>query len=214
MFAPTEELASEGAPDWMVSYADMITILMSFFAVMFSMAMSKDAKKDAPMIKSLHRQFGAQADGRNNGPMPDYVHTDTGEFGDQATIGGMIYFDLGKSALAKEQLQQLESLAKVLGSRPGKIEILARTFGQPQDADDTLSSNWSLAQTRCSNTTRCLVSSGIDPQRIRIGVAARFEPIRVDDDAHAPLDSDSIEVFTLNQFTEGARVAPIGNSRD
>ena len=54
-----EESASEGAPEWMVSYADMITILMSFFAVMFSMAMSKEREKNVPMMKSLQRQFGA-----------------------------------------------------------------------------------------------------------------------------------------------------------
>ena len=214
MFDATEEPVSEGAPDWMVSYADMITILMSFFAVMFSMAMSKDTRKDAPMIKSLQRQFGTQAAGRNTGPMPDYVHADTGDFGERATIGGMIYFDLGKSDLLKEQRQQLENLAKVLISRQGKIEILARTFGQPQDADDTLGSNWSLAQARCANTMRFLVSSGIDPDRIRIGVAARFEPIPIGHDPAAALDSDSVEVFTLNQFTESARAEPTDRSRD
>ena len=34
----------EGAPEWMVSYADMITILMSFFVVMFSIASGEAAK--------------------------------------------------------------------------------------------------------------------------------------------------------------------------
>ena len=58
MSEPAEEHASEGAPEWMVSYADMITILMSFFVVMFSMAGTKDAKKEDPVMMSLRRQFG------------------------------------------------------------------------------------------------------------------------------------------------------------
>ena len=41
-----EEPHGEGAPEWMVSYADMITILMSFFVVMFSMAGTKNTKKE------------------------------------------------------------------------------------------------------------------------------------------------------------------------
>ena len=58
MSVSAEERPSEGAPDWMVSYADMITILMAFFAVMYSMAGTKEAKRDVPIMKSLRRQFG------------------------------------------------------------------------------------------------------------------------------------------------------------
>jgi flagellar motor protein MotB len=41
--------AQEGAPEWMVSYADMITIMMAFFVVMYAMAPKKDQeKKESP----------------------------------------------------------------------------------------------------------------------------------------------------------------------
>lgn len=237
MPAPPEELASEGAPDWMVSYADMITILMSFFAVMFSMAMSKDVRKDGPMIKSLHRQFGSmpptfyfpfgvarspndaantipQLDLRNQGPMADSAHADTSPFGDQATIGGVIYFDSGNSGLNQQQREQLQILAKALRSKSSKIEILARTLGQSQDADGTPGKNWTLAQSRCDSTMRFLSSLGIDPARIRIGIAARFAPIHSGGDM-LPLDTnDSVEVFTLNEITEEARTEATDHARD
>src|SRR5947207_7888466 len=58
MAAHVEQAASEGAPEWMVSYADMITILMSFFVVMYSMAGTKDAAKQDPVMSSLRKQFG------------------------------------------------------------------------------------------------------------------------------------------------------------
>jgi chemotaxis protein MotB len=237
MFALPEEPASEGAPDWMVSYADMITILMSFFAVMFSMAMSKDGKKDAPMIKSLHRQFGAppttiyfpfgavltpndaakttsQKDYRNRGPIADFAQVSTSPFDDQATIGGVIYFDPAQSGLDGEQRKQLQILAKVLAGKSSKIEILARTLGQPQDTDDQLDENWNLAHARCDRTMRYLATLGIDPARIRIGVAARFEPIHAGGDELLLETNDSVEVFTLSAIAEDARAEPTDHARD
>ncbi len=237
MSAPFEEPASEGAPDWMVSYADMITILMSFFAVMFSMAMSKDAKKDAPMIKSLQRQFGSlpttfylpfgaaltrkaasttvpQMESRNRGLVGNFAHASTSPSGDQATIGGVIYFDPGQSGLNEQQRQQLQTLAKVLGGKPRKIEILAHTLGRPRDADDKVGKNWKLAQARCNNTMRYLNWLGIDPTRIRIGVAARFEPIRAGDDVLLLDRNESVEVFTPSEFAEDARAESTDHARD
>jgi chemotaxis protein MotB len=235
MSAPSEEPASEGAPEWMVSYADMITILMSFFAVMFSMAMSKDAKKDVPMMKSLQRQFGAlpttnylplgaaltpkaaattipQMESRNRSPGEEFAHASPS--GDQATIGGVIYFDSGTSGLDEEQRRQLQTLAKVVGSKPGKIEILAHMLGRPRDADDKLGRTWNLAHARCNSTTRYLVSLGIDPERIRIGVAAQFEPNRVGGDTFLLEKNDSVEVFTLNEIPQDARAESTDHIRN
>lgn len=62
MLADHEE-KPEGAPEWMVSYADMITILMSFFVVMFSIASGdsnsgKRSKQQQVVIESLQYRFG------------------------------------------------------------------------------------------------------------------------------------------------------------
>src|SRR5688572_19899642 len=51
----------EGLPEWIMSYADMITILMAFFVVMYSMAGNKDTAKEEAMMKSLRNQFGPMA---------------------------------------------------------------------------------------------------------------------------------------------------------
>ncbi len=224
----------------MVSYADMITILMSFFAVMFSIAMSKNAKKDVPMMKSLQRQFGkfggppmtfflpfgaaltARAatmttppmNSRNRGLAGDFAHATTPMSGDQATIGGMIYFDSGTSGLNEEQRQQLQTVAKALGGKPQKIEILSHTLGRPRDADEKLRDNWNLAHARCNNTMRYLVSLGIDPQRIRMGVAAQFEPTCAGGDVLLLEKTGSVEVFTPNEFAEDARAESNDHARD
>jgi chemotaxis protein MotB len=62
MQEPIEE-KPEGAPEWMVSYADMITIIMSFFVVMFSIASGEAAKgkrsrQQQVVIESMQYRFG------------------------------------------------------------------------------------------------------------------------------------------------------------
>src|ERR1043165_7471109 len=53
------ECPEEGLPEWIMSYADMITILMAFFVVMYSMAgSSKDEAKEEAVMKSLRDRFG------------------------------------------------------------------------------------------------------------------------------------------------------------
>ena len=65
-----------------MSYADMITILMAFFVVMYSMAGTPDEAKEAAVFRSLREQFGPMLRGwqamghgptsaRPNGPMED-----------------------------------------------------------------------------------------------------------------------------------------------
>ena len=41
-----------------MSYADMITILMAFFVVMYSMAGTPDEAKEEAVFRSLREQFG------------------------------------------------------------------------------------------------------------------------------------------------------------
>ena len=62
MAAKPEE-KPDGAPEWMVSFADMITIMMSFFVIMFAIASGEAAKGakaagNTAAIESLNNRFG------------------------------------------------------------------------------------------------------------------------------------------------------------
>jgi chemotaxis protein MotB len=68
----------EGLPEWIMSYADMITILMAFFVVMYSMAPTGHAtERQEAVMKSLREQFGPHWHGVTAlGPGP-YVERDS-----------------------------------------------------------------------------------------------------------------------------------------
>ena len=241
MSVPSEEPASEGAPEWMVSYADMITILMSFFAVMFSIAMSKNAKKDVPMMKSLQRQFGkfggppmtfflpfgaaltARAATMTIPPMNSRNRGLAGDFASRhrANVwrpGHDRRHDLFRLRNERPERRAAATASNggqsIFGGKPQKIEILSHTLGRAVDADEKLRDNWNLAHARCNNTMRYLVSLGIDPQRIRMGVAAQFEPICAGGDVLLLEKTGSVEVFTPNEFAEDARAESNDHARD
>jgi chemotaxis protein MotB len=235
-----EEPHGEGAPEWMVSYADMITILMSFFVVMFSMAGSKDKKKEDPMITAMRRQFGrfvgvssaellpasSPLSTKTNGPkaspaihesktrglVGENTHVAMIRQGDQLTIGGVIYFKGRTSDLTDEQRLQLQASAKELAGKPQKIEIRGHTRNRPFPPDGKVHDNWDLAYQRCHKTMEYLVLLGIDPARIRIGVSAQFEPLYGGSDPALLEKNNRVEVFMLNEFTEDLRGIPGKNA--
>jgi chemotaxis protein MotB len=228
-----EESHSEGAPEWMVSYADMITILMSFFVVMFSMAGTRNAKKEDPVMSAMRRQFGrfvgvpsaqllpagsplsAKTNGQKANPaihdtktlglVGDHAHVATIRAGDQKTVGAVIFFKGRASDLTEEQCQQLQASAKELAGKPQKIEIRGHTRNRPFPPDGKIHDNWDLAYERCHKTMEYLVSLGIDPARIRIGVSAQFEPVYGGSDPVLLEKNSRVEVFMLNEFTQDLR---------
>lgn len=229
----SEPPPAEGAPEWMVSYADMITILMSFFVVMFSLAGTKNPKKEDPVMMSLRRQFGrfvgvpattylppgSTLNPKNNSQKPspsphnsktlglvgDNTHVATIRAGDQKTIGGVIYFKGRSIDLSDDQRDELQHVAKELAGKPQKIEIRGHTLNRPVPPDGKINDNWDLAYRRCHATMEFLVLQGIDPARIRIGVSAQYEPAYAGRDPAELQKNSRVEVFMLNEFTQDLR---------
>lgn len=52
-----EEEAPGGAPEWVVTYGDMMSLLLTFFVLLFSMSEIKEEESKA-LMESLRRQFG------------------------------------------------------------------------------------------------------------------------------------------------------------
>jgi chemotaxis protein MotB len=55
--------APQGAPDWLVTYGDAMTLLLCFFVILVSMSEIKDDKKFQQVIESLKLTFGGYEGG-------------------------------------------------------------------------------------------------------------------------------------------------------
>lgn len=220
----------EGLPEWIMSYADMITILMAFFVVMYSMAGAKDKSKEEAVMKSLHRRFGPFASippgtlvpkdsplahegglGEQSGaedekgaqggvPRRKAERVAVSLPGDRIAVGGILYFDPGADELNEADKQKLKNIALDLAGKPQRIEIRAHATRRPLPPDSPFSDHRDLAYARCRQVMDELIALGIEPDRIRMGVASRDSRASMTVDPRAA-DSDSVvEVFMLNEF--------------
>jgi chemotaxis protein MotB len=58
MVAHEESQYASGAPDWVVTYGDMMSLLLTFFVMLVSMSEVTEQQRYQAMVDSLHRQFG------------------------------------------------------------------------------------------------------------------------------------------------------------
>lgn len=173
--------------DWLMSYADMITLLMTFFILILSMTrldpvkfekITGDIAKDIGYRKSFH-------------PMDD-IHNDLHLLmkklnleDSQYSIGvdnrGLV-FDLSsqviftptKALLTNESKRYLSELALRLNSPRYSsllIEIQGHSDNQENDPD-VFPSHWELSAARAASVAHFMVDNGINPIRIiAVGLA-------------------------------------------
>jgi chemotaxis protein MotB len=220
----------EGLPDWIMSYADMITILMAFFVVMYAMAGQKDSAKEDAVFQSLRNQFGVVLPGwglftpaasrhdtaspanlgnraandslKSNGQRRPHAPWP----GEPARVGGVIFFTDDQTALTDAQVNSLKRVASEIAGKPQKIEIRGHASSREGGVASS-HDRWDLAYARCRRTMEDLVALGIDPRRIRLGVAGENEPILEGGAPSPSVDDGRVEVFMLNEVDASHRRA-------
>lgn len=232
------ECPEEGLPEWIMSYADMITILMAFFVVMYSMAGAKDTVKEEAVMKSLRNQFGplaglmsqlgtfspqhSKVDALNSDARPTHSDRDQDKRGQRRSpsttsripavmpgevlaIGGVVQFEENQDQLTDENQEQLISVAQTLAGKPQRIEVRGHTSPRPLPPDSPYRDHWDLAYARSRNTMEFLVSQGVDPVRIRLGVAAQQMPApsgAVPSGRPSTALDSRVEVIMLSEFSK------------
>ncbi|MEO8467390.1 MAG: MotB family protein [Gammaproteobacteria bacterium] len=78
MFGPDQELPRSGAPPWIVTFADLMVLLMCFFVLMLSFS-SMDPEKFKQMSGSMQQALGVQTDVTAN-DQPKGTSLDAKEF--------------------------------------------------------------------------------------------------------------------------------------
>ncbi len=230
MSAHCHECPDEGSPDWIMSFADMVTILMAFFVVMYSMAPTGNgnARVDA-VLRSLRHSFGPfehvwatsiYPRGSilgNPGALPldpAWALDDEGRRrrspraiseapAASRPVGTTITFRDLEVKMSEAQRQALATAIEHLAGKPQRIEVRGHVPRAPLQTGSEYQDQWDLAYARCRSVMAHLVSSGIDPKRIRLSVTAWN---RISDEATADRSDGPVplEVFMLNEFIDGS----------
>ncbi|HKN18337.1 MAG TPA: flagellar motor protein MotB [Dissulfurispiraceae bacterium] len=185
-----DEDEPENLDRWLISYADFITLMFTFFAALYALS-SVDKAKMAEFSGSLNETFKViekpipQMDNQKIVLMED-IKKATGDLqgitvrneprGVVVTFSDSVLFASGSAELKPEIFAVLEKLSKLLSTVPGKIAIEGHTDNVPISSSK-YSSNWELSTARAASMLHFFIEKGIDPANYSIAGYAEFRPL-------------------------------------
>ncbi|MGO9014708.1 MAG: flagellar motor protein MotB [Dissulfurispiraceae bacterium] len=185
-----DEDEPENLDRWLISYADFITLMFTFFAALYALS-SVDKAKMAEFSGSLNQTFKViekpipQIDTQKSVLMED-IKKATGDLqgitvrneprGVVVTFSDSVLFASGSAELKPEIFAVLEKLSKLLSTVPGKIAIEGHTDNVPISSSK-YSSNWELSTARAASMLHFFIEKGIDPANYSIAGYAEFRPL-------------------------------------
>lgn len=199
------ETETAGRDRWLLSYADLLTLLLAFFVVMYSVSAVNETKL-AELSKSLAASFNspqsevAKPDGANDiepeikpetklgtrlGTSPELiaaafdlnVEFTGGEHNSlNISLPGELLFDSGTSELKPSAAAELDRLLPILKNAAGEIQVEGHTDNVPVSSS-RFPSNWELSAHRAAAAVRYLEQAGIARHQLLAIGRADVQPI-------------------------------------
>ena len=185
-----DEDEPENLDRWLISYADFITLMFTFFAALYALS-SVDKAKMEEFSGSLNQTFKViekpipQIDTQKNILVEDIskvtsnikgVAVKNEPRGVVVTFSDSVLFASGSAELKPEIYSVLEKLSKLLSAVPGKVAIEGHTDNVPISSSK-YSSNWELSTARAASMLHFFIEKGIDPAKYSIAGYAEFRPL-------------------------------------
>lgn len=201
-----------GVPEWLVTFGDMMSLLLTFFIMLVSMSELKSEQRIAVAVEAMKKQFGRdrqQVHGAQrmrgpkvDGPIGDKVTVQNIRPGDASMIGGSLHFASNSIALTDAEKKKFRPAISELQGKPQKIEVRGHAAKHALDESGPYESHWELAFARARAVMDFLVAEGIPAKRLRLSVAGTNEPAQIAGDTKQRKSNDRVEVFLINEFTE------------
>jgi chemotaxis protein MotB len=199
-----EEPQEEGAPAWVVTFGDMMSLLLTFFVLLLSFS-EVDAVKYRALSESLREAFGIHRGQTvfNNPQESQKEETRKGTSGElfdslksiipqsfpgampnqrdgESTVvrvPGTLLFESGKATLKPEMLDSLRKMVDLLKSKPG---VVLQVEGHTDDVPIRtvqFASNWELSTSRAIAVIRFFMAEGIPAERLSAAGYADSRPL-------------------------------------
>jgi len=178
---PHQAPKKEESEDWLMSYADMITLLMAFFVMLISMShldpvryeqmqggLAKDIGKhdSAQPMQSLKSEMAAAMHGLKVDDTQVAIGQD--DRGLVLDLDAGTFFDVNSAALKEQFLPPLMKIAETLDSSKYsafQIEVQGHTDDE-KPTSPAYPTNWELSTARATTVLRKLIDDGVKPDRL------------------------------------------------
>jgi chemotaxis protein MotB len=202
-----DEGGNEGAGmgRWLLTYADMITLLLALFIFLYSIS-KVDAQKLKNFTSNVRNLFGITSMSNNQGvpesmdifpefdplsQVQDEIEEEFKEYIDstlitiEASKEGLairfedrVLFSLGQGEITNDAEPILRALAKSLQVLPNAIRVEGHTDDLPIREKSKYPSNWELSGARAASVLRFFIEQcGMDPTRLSLAGYGEYKPL-------------------------------------
>lgn len=191
---PPEE---EECEEWLVTYADAITLLMAFFVMlvsfskidlnMFDQVTTGIAKEIGKRTQVSQSQMLKQEveDAVYEMNADEVVHVQADSKGIVITLASGAFYKPGSAEIREEAIPLLDDMAKSLGDTRFRTYLIEVEGHTDDSSISTLQfpSNWELSAGRAAGVVRHFLTKNIDPERVKVAAFADTRPVAPNRDA-------------------------------
>jgi chemotaxis protein MotB len=183
----TRELQEESQQDelWLISYADMLTLLIGFFVLIIA---------SVPLKRAQFERIAAALTGARQAPLEDLrdkvdaLIARTPELKDKVItrddaeglgieFRDALLFDSGSAKLREAAQPAIGEIARLITGLPGRPVIVEGHTDEVPINSASFHSNWELSSQRAINVLQALHSSGVARERMSARAYADTRPL-------------------------------------
>ncbi|MCL4537119.1 MAG: OmpA family protein [Nitrospirae bacterium] len=206
-----KEEEHENVERWLISYADFITLMFTFFAALYALS-TMDMAKIERFSGSLKQAFKVidepipLYEDRNKAVIEDIkklitdvsgVSVKSDPRGVVVTFSDAVLFASGSADIKQEAFGMLEKLSKSLSNAPGRITIEGHTDNIPTSGGK-YASNWELSTSRAASVLHFFITKGVDPNRFSIAGYGEYRPLTGNDTEDGRAKNRRVELVIAN----------------
>ena len=218
-----QESHTAGAERYLLTYADLITLLLGLFIILYAIS-NVDKDKYKKFMGEAGIFFGTKeilpTEGSNSRldlvgskeslkakvenfikeyDVQDNVKLSENERGFTISVLNKVLFKSGEAKLSEEAKPILAKIAQILKTLPNDIRVEGNTDDVPINTPE-FPSNWHLSIARATNTAYYLMKNqGLNQEKVAIVGNAEFNPVVKDSTEEARAQNRRVDIVILNK---------------
>jgi chemotaxis protein MotB len=189
MIPPRKQQQEDNVDSWLMSYADMITLLMCFFIIFVSVS---EPKKDkfSMITDGLANKFGSvdlstpfvglmrswQGVAENYQMLQDIAIEKT-ERTLAMELASQTFFTDGTAEIAPEAKPALDEMIKaILEVKTMEFRVVISSYTSNLAAPPAFASNWEYSAARAARLVRYFIEKGVNPSQMKAVAMGETEP--------------------------------------
>lgn len=203
----------ESRDRWLISYADLVTLLLALFIVMYG---ASDRERAKLIAESFNGKSSA-GDGilmADDGKREEKSSSETKvlensvllqktkmkqtERGLVVSLSEAGFFAAGDATVSPEAKNVIKTLAESIQNSNIPVRVEGHTDSTPI-SNIRYNSNWELSTSRASNVLQELVNNGIAPERLSASGYGGFQPVADNSTPEGRAQNRRVDIVILNR---------------